>query len=249
MSLAAQADALAEHLRDVVRPSLYATRVNIVGYSTGGLVARWLIANNVDGWANRVDRLMLVATPNEGMPSAYVAYQSLRALPIFAWVHSDFVRDLYPTFPYWRADTSRPWDTPADAGTATLRQLNARPLPESVRVFLLYGDSRPDRGGFATAEGVTGHLPGAVLSYGPGDGVVLTASARGLSIHGGGGVPALRDRVVCEVDVGQVYHTHVIEAAIPWVKRLLRDRWNGPAQVSGTPGAAPAGTPCPATAR
>jgi len=244
MSLPTQAAAFAKRLRDLAGPLLHATRINVVGYSTGGLVARWLIAQNVDGWASTVDRLVLIATPNEGMPSAYVAHQSLRALPIFSWIHSDFVLDLYPTFPYWRADASQPWAIPPDGGAATLAALNARPLPASVRVYLLYGNSRPDGGGFATVEGLTGHLPGASLTYGPGDGFVLTASAEGLPIHGNGGVPTLRDRVVCQIDVGAVYHTHVLEAALPWVIRVLRDRWDA---GSGAP--APTAASCPSVAR
>jgi len=245
-SLALQAEAaeVADYVRRVVRPAVYASRINVVGYSVGGLAARWNIAENVDGWTHFVNRLVLVGTPNEGMTIAYIADRSLAGFPLTGWAHGPLVRDLYPTFPYWRANGGEPWTTPPGGSGTTLAQLRSRDMPESVRVYVLYGNNpRVDGSGFDTVEGITGALPTSALSFGPGDGLVLAASAQGLPIHGDTGDPVLRRRTLCRIDVGPVYHTRLLRVAMPWIARVLRDRWD-----EGTP-ASPAvrapRDPCP----
>ncbi|HYM70460.1 MAG TPA: hypothetical protein VEZ44_12750 [bacterium] len=240
-SLALQAEAaeVADYVHRVVRPIVYASRINVIGYSVGGLAARWNIAENADGWARLVNRLVLVGAPNEGMALAYIGDRSLAGFPFTAWAHGPLVRDLYPTFPYWRAKAGEPWTTPPGGAGTTLTQLRSRDIPESVRVYVLYGNNpRVDGSGFDTVEGITGALPTSTLSFGAGDGLVLAASAQGLPIHGDAGDPVLRRRVVCQVDVGPVYHTRLLRVAMPWIVRALRDHWD-----EGTPAPSAAGTP------
>jgi hypothetical protein len=71
LSLEDAASALARFIRDVVLPSTYATRINVVGYSLGGLLARWNIAFE-PGWDRLVNRLLLIGVPNEGAVMTYV---------------------------------------------------------------------------------------------------------------------------------------------------------------------------------
>jgi hypothetical protein len=128
-------------------------------------------------------------------------------------------RELLPTFPFWRPDPRTPWTIPPDGRNPTLAELNAHPLPESVRAFALYG--RREAG---TMSGVTGRLPDATFSFGPGDGVVLTASVLGLPVNGGGGVPWLRDRFLATVDLGPQRHLSLLGAATPKIADILVDR-------------------------
>ena len=76
-------------------------------------------------------------------------------------------------------------------------------------------------------------MPNATFSYGPGDGIVLAASALGLSINGGAAVPGLADRLVMKVDLGSVPHLSLLDTAIPQIADALTDR--GAPGVSITP--------------
>ena len=229
------ARALAAYVRRTVLPATYAAKINVVGYSVGGLFARWLVAYDYDGWALLVNRLVLVAVPNEGAVMPYLGVHAPSFLPFVASAKTPLGRAMNPVFPFWRATASDPWSLPPDDGNAALGALNARPLPSSIRCYSLYGNNDPERtGGPQTAAGVTGPLPGAAISYGPGDGIVLTASAIGLPINGSPGLPELAARAV-RVDVGRVYHIHVLEAGAARAAAALQDRFETAAEVAGTP--------------
>ncbi len=229
------ARALAAYVRGTVLPATYAAKINVIGYSVGGLFARWLIAYDYDGWASLVNRVVLVAVPNEGAVMPYVGAHAPSFLPFVASAKTPLGRAMDPVFPFWRASASDPWSLPSDDGNAALRALNARPLPPGIRFYSLYGNNDPERtGGPQTAAGVTGRLPGAVISYGPGDGIVLTASAIGLPINGSPGLPELAARAV-RVDVGRVYHIHVLEAGAATAAAALQDRFETAAEGAGTP--------------
>ncbi|HEV2282347.1 MAG TPA: alpha/beta fold hydrolase [bacterium] len=214
LSLRDAAATLAAYVKNVVLRATYAARINVVGYSLGGLIARWNIAFE-PGWDRLVNRLILVGTPNQGAVASYV----------YAWYPAGILartraaRDLLPTFPFWRPDPRTPWTIPPDGRNPTLAELNAHPLPESVRVFALYG--RREAGAMS---GVTGRLPDATFSFGPGDGVVLTASVLGLAVNGGGGLHGLRDRFVATVDLGPQRHLNLLWAATPRIADILVDR-------------------------
>ena len=233
------AQALAAHVRRAVLTAAYAAKINVVGYSVGGLFARWNIAYDVDGWDTLVNRLVMVAVPNEGAVMPYLGEHAPSFLPFVGSAKTPLARAMDPVFPFWRATASDPWSVPADDGNPTLRALNARPFPAGIRVFILYGNNDPSRtGGPQTAAGVTGQLPGATLSYGPGDGIVLTASALGLPINGSPGVPGLAERAV-RVDVGRVYHIHVLQVGATKAAAALQDRVETAAEAAGTPRTAP----------
>lgn len=214
LSLRDAGAALAVYVRNVVLRATYAARINVVGYSLGGLIARWNIAFE-PGWDHLVSRLILVATPNEGSVASYV----YAWYPAGIFARTRAARELLPTFPFWRSDLQTPWTIPSDSRNPTLAELNTHPLPDSVRAYAMYG--RREGG---TMAGVTGRLPDATVSFGPGDGFVLVASVLGLSVNGGGGVPGLADRFAATVDLGPQRHPNLLAAAIPKIAEILIDR-------------------------
>lgn len=233
------ARALAAYVRRTVLSGVYAAKINVVAYSVGGLFARWLISYDYDGWASLANRVVLVAVPNEGTVMPYLGAHAPSFFPFAASAKTPLARVMDPVFPFWRANESDPWSIPPDDGNPALTALNARPLPPGIRFYSLFGNNDPERtGGPQTAAGVTGLLPGAVISYGPGDGIVLTASALGLPINGSPGVPDLAARAA-RVDVGRVYHIHVLEAGAAKAAAALQDRFEAPAEVAGTPANTP----------
>jgi len=144
------------------------------------------------------------------------------------WARTPAARDLLPTFPFWRPAPGTPWGLPPDARNAALAELNTHPLPEGIRAYAFYGGRPLDaEGRSGTWAGVTGQLPEARFSYGPGDGIVLAASALGLRINGGGGVPGLADRLVTTVDLGPIGHQSLMEAAITKIADVLTDNGAG----------------------
>ncbi|HLW47445.1 MAG TPA: hypothetical protein VKW09_06715 [bacterium] len=228
------AQALAAFVRRAVLPGTYAAKINVVGYSAGAVFARWNIQYDVDGWSGLVNRFVMIAAPNEGALLPYIGEHVPSFIPFVQVARSPLARAICPVFPFWRESAADPWSVPPDGGNATLAALNARPMPPEVRLYSLYGNNDPARtGGPQTAARLTGLLPGAAVDYGPGDGIVLTASALGLPINGSPGVPAVAERAV-RVDVGRVYHTHVLEAAVPQAAAALQDRFETAAEAAGT---------------
>jgi len=220
------ARSLAAYVRQVVLPAAYAVKINIVAYSVGGLIARWNIAYDVDGWSSLVNRLVLVGVPNEGAVLAYVGNHAPSLLPFSGWARTPLAHSMIPTFPFWHEREQQPWNTPPDGRNSLLDRLNARPLPVGLRVYLFYASHDPrNTGGSKTAAGLTGQLPGAAVSYEPGDGIVLAASAQGLPVHGSRGVPALAERAVLRADLGSVYHLSVLSAGGRRIGTALLDRF------------------------
>jgi hypothetical protein len=210
-SLEQGAEALAAYVRRTVLPSAYAARFNVVGYSEGGLIARWALAFDPE-WARLVNQFMMVGVPNEGVAASYVYgwYPALARIAATPAAH-----DMFPTYPFWRTTPEASWTVPADGRNAALERLNAQPLPDGVRIYAFYGSANR-----TTWAGVTGALPHAAFSYGPGDGVVLVASTLGLPIYGGAGVPGFADRLI-KVDLGDVRHLSIFRAALPRIADLL----------------------------
>lgn len=220
------AQALAQYVRQVVLPATYAAKVNIVGYSVGGLLARWNIAYDVDGWGTLVNRFALVGVPNEGALLAYLGGHMPSLIPFSGWGHSRLVRDVVPTFPFWRTKPGQRWSTPPDGQNDLLEGLNARPLPDGIRFYIFYGSHDPrESAGPKTAAGITGALPDAALASAEGDGIVLAATAQGLPIHGSTGVPGLADRAVLRADLGSVYHTKLLIAGADRIADAMLDRF------------------------
>jgi len=212
---------LAEYIRHVVLAQTYAAKINVVGYSFGGLMARWNVQFDVDGWGTLVNRLILIGVPNEGSVLAYAYRNTPTFLPYAYLAHTPAVNEMTPTFPFWRAAPTQPWDMPPDGGNPMLAQLNARPIPEGIRVWVFYGSGQP--GDANTMAGVTASPQSGDRDAG--DGIVLAASAQGLPIHGGSGVAALLASDVVHVDLGCVEHRVMLAAASDRLVTALLDRF------------------------
>ena len=207
---------LAAYVRDVVLPGAYASRVNVVGYSAGGLSARWDAAFD-PSWARLLNALFLVAVPNEGSVMAY----------LYAWypaaklARTRTARCFLPTYPYWRPTPGAPWQIPRGAENVELERLNAQPLPDGTRVYVFYG-SRPPAAGNSpgTLAAVTGSLPEAAFLYGAGDGILLSGSVLGQPINGGAEVAGLSSRFTTPVNLGPLDHFAVLRAAVPRIAEI-----------------------------
>src|SRR5690242_6732935 len=106
-------------------------------------MARWNVQFDVDGWGTLVNRLILVGVPNEGSVLAYAYRNTPTFLPYAYLARSPAVNEMTPTFPFWRAAPTQPWDMPPDGGNPKLAALNARPMPEGIRVWVFYGSGQP----------------------------------------------------------------------------------------------------------
>jgi hypothetical protein len=212
---------LAEYIRKVVLAQTYAGKINVVGYSLGGLIARWNVQFDVDGWGTLVNRLILVGVPNEGSVLAYTYRNVPTFVPFAYFAHAPAAHAMMPTFPFWRAAPTEPWSTPPDGENPELTHLNTRPIPQGVRVWVLYGSH--DANSPNTLAGLT--ESGQSRDVASGDGVVLADSAQGLPIHGGNGVAALMTSNVVRVNLGPVGHGDLLAAGVDRVTAALLDRF------------------------
>jgi hypothetical protein len=223
LGLKEAAQALAAYVREEVLPKTYAARINVVGYSLGGLLTRWNLAFE-PGWDRLVNRFVMVGVPNQGTVISYVYAWYL----IVGLARTAAARDLIPTFPYWQPAPGSSWRFPPDGQNQALANLNTHPLPESIRAYAFYGNQEQldvhDQGTWAGVAGDLRELQKAKYSFGPGDGIVLTASALGLPINGGAGIPGLADRLVMKADLGAVGHMSLLATAGERIVDALTDQ-------------------------
>jgi hypothetical protein len=211
-SLQQGAEALGAYVRQTVLPSVYAGRINVVGFSEGGLLVRWELAFD-PSWSHLVNRFIMIGTPNEGSVASYV----FGWYPVLARVAATpAARDMLPTYPFWRPSPAVTWSIPPEARNASLARLNAQPPPDDVQVYAFFGTAKPGE----TWAGVTGAPPDAQFSYGAGDGIVLAASVLGLPINGGAGIPGFSNRLTA-VNLGPVRHLVLLRTAITKIADVL----------------------------
>jgi pimeloyl-ACP methyl ester carboxylesterase len=169
----------ASRLRDQfasVKSKTYADKVNLIGYSKGGLVARQYLVGNpgegLESGAKTVARMIMAVVPNLG--SLEAAWEKvlpggrfLNLSPVWPWVRENNQQ-------YFRVAPPNP----------QLSALNAIPLPKGIDYTLLYSESDPT---VATRTGIRnwrrfneGRL--YEYTYEPGDGVVPAFSILGEEI-------------------------------------------------------------------
>jgi hypothetical protein len=223
LGLKGAGQALAAYVREEVLPKTYAARINVVGFSLGGLLVRWNLAFE-PGWDHLVNRFVMVGVPNEGSVLSYV--YGLYAVAGLA--RTAAARELVPTFPYWQPAPGAPWRFPPDGENPALTELNTHALPDGIRAYDFYGNQEQldahDHGTWAGIAGDMRELPKIVYSFGPGDGIVLTASALGLPINGGPGIPGMADGVMVKTDLGPVGHLSLLATAGEKIADALTDR-------------------------
>jgi pimeloyl-ACP methyl ester carboxylesterase len=150
-------------VRDLLAHS-YAARVDLVGHSMGGLVARAYLAE--PGAARRVRTLVLLGAPNQGSAATFEELGPNTRLPRTA-------RDLLPTYPFLRDAITGRYLAPPEKNDF-LPLLNRTRLSAAIRVYSIYGTD------FATASvllvrGAHYQIVGRISV--PGDGTVTASSA------------------------------------------------------------------------
>ena len=208
--------ALAAYVRDVVLRRTYAARINVVAYSSGGLPARWCLAF-APGWGRLVNKMFLVGVPNEGSLLSYV----FSWYPMARLARTSAARSMLPSYPFWRPTPAAPWGVPAGAENRELEHLNAQPIPDGPQLYVYYGDQLPAPNNPGTQAAITGDPPDASFEYGAGDKIVLTASALGLPINGGAGIPGFRDRLTAAVNLGPLSHFALMRNSVPRIIAIL----------------------------
>jgi hypothetical protein len=217
LSLEQSGNALAAYVHDVVLRSTYAARINVVAYSSGGLPARWCLAF-APGWGRLVNKMFLVGVPNEGSLLSYI----YSWYPMARLARTSAARSMLPSYPFWRPTPNAPWGVPAGAENRELEHLNAQPIPEGPQLYVYYGDQLPaPPNNPGTQAEITGDPPDARFRYGAGDKIVLTASALGLPINGGAGIPGFRDRLTAAVNLGPLSHFALMRNSVPRIVAIL----------------------------
>ena len=185
-----------------------------------------------------VNQLLLVGVPNEGTLFAYI-YRNIPGFEPYGYLaHTPAAQAMLPTFPYWRGSTADAWSLPPDDANPVLAELNRRPMPSGVHVEVFYGSAQ------RTLTGVTNN---GAPTLGPGDGIVPAASAEGLPIQGGSGVPALLAPNVVHVDLGAVGHMQLLLDVV--VDRSRQPSSGASTTARRRPLASPRGSECCAPRR
>jgi pimeloyl-ACP methyl ester carboxylesterase len=159
-SLNEGADQLEELVKSIVGAT-YADKVNIVGYSKGGLVSRRFVLAH----PSVVRSLTMVQTPNRGSLHT-------QAFPPAGVLLG--VSNLRPLWPWHRSSPDDPaFSLPAAYGNAELELLNSAPMPAGVEYSIIWSDA------FDTPTTIT-DLPLPAFGYTGGDGIEPAFSQLGL---------------------------------------------------------------------
>ena len=132
---------LAAYVRDVVLPTAYASRFNVVGYSAGGLPARWNAAFE-PSWKHLANALFLIAVPNEGSVMSYI----YAWYPVAKLARTPAARSFLPTFPFWRPAPGAPWEIPQRRRERRTRALERATAPAGHPRLRVLRHPAADRG-------------------------------------------------------------------------------------------------------
>lgn len=147
------ADDLKNYIETTVHPPPE-TKIDLVGHSLGGMVARIYVQNNSE---NPVDQLVTLGSPHKGAPKVYYLWEGAdlnKALPSWQRIGAGILlhlykkgfqnnvsalqglvpvlKDLLPTFPYLRQDGREKQFSEMHERNEWLEVLNNLPLPESL---------------------------------------------------------------------------------------------------------------------
>ncbi len=146
----------------------YATKVNLIGYSKGGLVSRQYLVGNPDAGLpagdGNVRRLIMAVVPNLGAVASSWDY-----------LYGNVYHNLYPVWPWVREDINDSFDVKPE--NPQLTSLNSRRLPDGVQYVSLY--SKADSGTMVTR---TRGRKEYQFTWDYGDGVVPAFSQLGLMV-------------------------------------------------------------------
>lgn len=219
---------LAAALRDLRAAGV--TRINMVGHSKGGLIARDVLTHpdhyggSARGHKNLPDvpRLITLGSPNHGSPWAHLQCLSDAAEQV----------DRFLSAPEWDgrhllgflADGRGEAARDLLPGSEYLKELNARPLPTGVRMTTVIAviDSAAPQGDQAPVESGTSRTVSqrlaefrAAAGGRLGDGVVSTASAH---------LDGVTDTVIIEASHRGMVRSSRLENAVRWAVRARQDQ-------------------------
>jgi len=141
LTLAQCADKLVSVIESVIRPSgwtpnnppkTYASKVDIIGHSKGGLVAREFLQDH-KSYSPSVRKLILACSPHTGAVDVYW----LLTLDVRPWTLKVY-KELAPTTDWFRALPWKPFGVFHGANTV-LRRLNKTVIPPNIDVHIFYG--------------------------------------------------------------------------------------------------------------
>ncbi|MCJ7792777.1 MAG: alpha/beta fold hydrolase [Candidatus Marinimicrobia bacterium] len=144
------AEQLKYYINDIVRP-LPGIKIDLIGHSLGGMVARTYVQNNPE---HQIDQLITLGSPHHGVPQIYYLWEGAdlqrtllpwQAIPAGILVQLNKtnydnnvetiqqalpgLKDLLPTFPYLKMDgVEKPFEKTSQRNT-WLENFNSLPLP------------------------------------------------------------------------------------------------------------------------
>jgi len=146
----------------------YAARVDLVGHSMGGLLARAYVRTPAN--AGRVRDVVMIGTPNLGSARTFMEVGSMANLP-------ETARDLLPTYPYLYDEGQRGYLDPP-VHNLFLSALNMRPFVAGVSITCIYEGSFPTTATLVVRGGVGPNRYQVLRSLDAiGDGTVTAQSA------------------------------------------------------------------------
>lgn len=188
LSFATEEDLLEDmdRVTDLVKDNSYADRFNVVGHSTGGLVARFWSSKD----SAKFNKIVTVGTPHEGICKFYemVLQKNYKS-------HKDVEEKLLQTKPNGNVPNTLSWFVPKmpywDAINQSIYQIDPTspndpyfentfnyPYSSSVDYYLIYGDNiQTDYSVVISLNNKTGWYTYETINMGDGDGYVYWESA------------------------------------------------------------------------
>ena len=180
--ISTSADRLANFIQVELLPRTYATKVNIIAHSLGGIVSRNVIANN--GGGNYIKKLIVVGSPSEGatlivdlkdnkglvevISGAVWGYYFNAGVVKCIWDgNDDAIKEMCPTYPWWSKNFTNNISQrriPPSERNYFLENLNGLGLNSNVEYFDIvasgYHNFALSVFGDATLTGLHGHQSG-----------------------------------------------------------------------------------------
>jgi len=138
----------AQQLDQFVQQSdtLFDKEFDIVAHSMGGLISRYYIAN----YDNNVQKLILIGSPNLGTKWASIPnFVAATGLPMHL-----VTQTVGPRIPGWCKIEESPAAEQMSPGSDFLKELNAKPAPQTVNIYSIIGRKNTPYGLLKAGDGV-----------------------------------------------------------------------------------------------
>lgn len=211
-------DTLLENARQLQRaialytapPNTYASAVDIIAHSKGGLVSRMYL-RAFDPLGLTVRRLIMAGTPHTGSTDVDRSPYAAKTL-----------KELAPTWPWYRRKSGAAFFVPSWWKNDALSQLNDSPIPATVECVLICAV------GFETKANLTARLDLYTWRHTDGDGRVTAASELGYQVVNTQEGVALRGSRIRAFDIAPVseitiqhWHSDMLNGARGVITQIL----------------------------